>query len=198
MNSTNAAAKSQVRDFFDNPNETNFSKLWEINPNMAMKCLFYLLDERKRESEFIDIFTNVIYKKHNKVFHRNLSLIVGIYNEQLIPDEAIRTIAEKDYDTNETYLNEYIDPNYQEPFRQEFLSRVRNTYFTNVVNLPMYGTVNTMERIQQKLGDDKVVYYKIKKIIERVERLVGENTKPNSKSPKFELQYQWVGIESPK
>lgn len=184
--------ESLVVNFFENPNEGRFVELWNINSDMAMKCLFYILDQKNEVETFITIFGNWVYKNHRRVFFRNLSLILGIHNEKILTDEQLKTIAKKDYEDNELKLKEMLEEKYREPFRKEFFSRVRKTYFTTIYRIPMYGSVETMKTLQNKLKDEKLVYHTIEHLIQKYETIV-KNRKIEKPKDKFEEQYQFVG-----
>jgi len=187
---------SLVVNFFENPEEMHFIELWNMNSDMAMKCLFYILDQKREAQLFVELFGGWVYKNHRKTFFRNLSLILGIYNEKILTDESIKEFAKVDYEANELKLKEMLEEEYRETFRREFFSRVRHTYFTTVYKIPVYGSVEIMKKLQSHLkenGSDNLVYHTIEHLIQKYETEVKvPNVKIKAK-PKFEEQYQFVG-----
>jgi hypothetical protein len=179
-------AKEQVKQFCKSPEPKIFSELWTLNQDMAMKCLFYILHERKLETEFLNIFCGIVYKQQREIFDKNLSLIVGIPNDTLLTAKEIRNLAKDDWENNENNLTEFISPDYQESFRQEFYSRVRKTYFDKVYQLPIYGTVETLNKLKNNLTKDKIVQLTVDKLIREFPKESRQNYKT------FEEQFKFV------
>lgn len=182
--------KRLVINFFQEPDEMKFIKLWKLNSDIAMKCLFYILDQKKDYETFVDIFSGWVYKNQREVFFKNLSLILGIYNEKILTDDEMKKIIQKDYDDNETKLKELVEEEYRETFRKEFISRARLTYFTTVYQIPVYGTIKVVRLIQNKLKTEKLVYHTVEHLVKKYE-MFNNISVPKPKT-KFEEQYQFV------
>jgi hypothetical protein len=191
--------QSLVINFFKFPTEEYFVEIWKLNSDMAMKCLFYILDQKNETEKFIDIFGNWVYKNHKSVFFKNLSLILGIYNEKILTDKQIKEITKKDYEYNEFKLKELLEEDYRESFRKEFISRARKTYFTTVYIIPVYGNVEIMRALQKLLKDDSktnskcLAYHTIEHLIRRYElsnKIINENKVTLNET--FEKQYQFI------
>jgi len=180
-------------EFIYNTNDKNYEKqcenLWEINPNICMKCIMFILDQRKDEDIFIKCMI-WIYKNHKTTFDKNLSLIVGLPNKKLITDEELTEIAKDDYETHENILKEFISEEYRNTFRKEFLSRIYNHYFKEIYKIPVYGTPELLKKIQKVIikinPKDLVTKYKITSLCERFKLMT------TLKYKTFDEQYLWV------
>lgn len=176
----------RVVEFIKEPNETRFIELWNFNADMAMKCLFYILDQKQDTETFIDIYVNWVFEFHRKTFMKTLSLILGVYNNELLSEDEIKTMAKLDFEENERRL-QLVQEDYRDSFRKEFISRVRKTYFTDVYRLPVYGNEMVVRQIQKRLLDDTIVFHTVETILKRYSKNLDKNQKLN-----FEEQYLFV------
>lgn len=65
---------------------------------------------------------------------------------------------------HEKQLNDLVSKEYQEPFRHEFFSRLRQHYFKECYRIPLYGTYQTLERLACAIPTHPTLKYMVKHI----------------------------------
>lgn len=83
-------------DFIVCVNHSNYEKccelLWNTNSDVCMKCIMFVLDQKKDEELFITLM-KWVYEHHPESFDKNISLIVGIHNTHTLTDDELIHIA---------------------------------------------------------------------------------------------------------
>lgn len=95
------------------------------------------------------------YENYPDIFYKNLSLIVGIYNEYTLSENEIREMAKEEYEKHEEYLNAYIEKEYRDTFRQNWYATARKEFFDKRYKIPCYGSTKTLVEIYEYLSTDR-------------------------------------------
>lgn len=119
--------------------------MWELNGKKFLKIIFFIRFEKKDKKLFHMCFL-WLYFNHKESFFKNLSHILGIHNNETISNKTIKHIMKKDFEDFETYLNAFIDKNYQKPFIDSWLVDAKENFFKKYP-IPVYGDMNDLIEI---------------------------------------------------
>jgi hypothetical protein len=121
--------------------KNTITKLWNENPGMTMKTIFFLLDpvHGKGQSCAFARAMKCVYDLNQTAFYRNLSLVIGVPNDLAFSwtdrQQLVQTMFESKYNEYLQMLETNVDPTYHQPFLKSFVE----LQFEEL-ELPCYGS----------------------------------------------------------
>lgn len=103
-----------------------YSELWKIEPNNAIKILFFILDRKhiNNKKVFKTLF-EWVRKNHPETFYVNLSHIVGVPNSKTLPKDLQERMLEEDIKKHNTILDEFVCKDYHQSFQESMISTTK-------------------------------------------------------------------------
>lgn len=134
------------------------STIWNKKPETAIKLFFFILDQHqgKNQSKAFVILMDWLYTNHQKIFYKNLSLVVGRPNDSVLDSKRAKDILAADYEKHENTLKKFIDPEFRNSFRSNWESTAKD-HILNAYSIPQYGSWEILVNITEKIliGKDK-------------------------------------------
>lgn len=141
------------------------SLLWNAKKESAIKIFFFIRDKESGKNQPI-AFTKImtwLFLNHEKVFYKNLSLVVGQPNSQIINSVQSEKMLKKEWEKHEKILDYFIEEEYKDTFRTSWKESTKYQLL-DAYKLPEYGEwedlINIAENIKttQKKQDKKLFY----------------------------------------
>lgn len=132
------------------------SSIWNKKPETAIKLFFFILDQHqgKNQPKAFVVLMEWLYKNHQNVFYKNLSLVVGRPNDSVLDPKRVKDILSEDYEKHENVLKNFIDPEFRNSFRSNWESTAK-ACILNIYSIPQYGSWEVLIDIAEKILIDK-------------------------------------------
>lgn len=123
--------KEFIKNILENQEDSKriielYSGLWEIEPNNAIKILFFILDRKHINNK--KVFKTLFWwvrKNHPETFYVNLSHIVGVPNSKTLPKDLQERMLEDDIKKNNDILDKFICKDYHQTFQESMISTTK-------------------------------------------------------------------------
>ncbi len=141
------------------------SLLWNAKKESAIKIFFFIRDKESGKNQPI-AFTKImtwLFLNHEKVFYKNLSLVVGQPKSQIINSVKSEKMLKKEWEKHEKILDYFIEEEYKDTFRTSWKESTKHQLL-EAYKLPEYGEwedlIDIAENIKtiQKNQDKKLFY----------------------------------------